>query len=275
MKTAVSLKVMAESKVDGVSKTTQFQVDPRIIEIEQGFNAREIDRDHVESMKAAKKSGAQFPPLFVRVDAGRVIVVDGHHRLQACLELIEEGIDYKRIDCIQFRGNDADRIALMLTTAQGKALTPLEMGIQYKKLINFGWTAKEISEKTGRGKQQVDDFIRLADAPIAVQNMIREKQVSSSTAIAAVKEHGDKSGEVLQGEHKKAVSMGKAKVTKKTISGHIDPIICTARAEALEECADHMTMTWTEDANELIAGQWLEEKLRKEAIKWRDMAAKK
>lgn len=236
-KNAVSLKVMAESKADGVSKTTQFQVDPRIIEIEEGFNARAIDREHVESMKAAKKSGAIFPPLFVRVDNGRIIIVDGHHRLQAALELIAEGVDYKRVDCIQFRGNDADRIALMLTTAQGKQLTPLEMGIQYKKLISLGWTAKEVSEKVGKIKQQVDDFMLLADAPVAVQNMIKDKKVSSSTALITVKEHGDKSGEVLQEEHKKAVSLGKKKVTKKTIENGKASKIDSIRAHEREICA--------------------------------------
>ena len=49
-KKAISLKQLAESKTEGVQKTTQFQVDPRIIEIEPGFNARPIDRTHVEEM---------------------------------------------------------------------------------------------------------------------------------------------------------------------------------------------------------------------------------
>jgi hypothetical protein len=31
---AVSLKVLAERKIEGIQKTTQFQVDPRLVEVE-------------------------------------------------------------------------------------------------------------------------------------------------------------------------------------------------------------------------------------------------
>lgn len=43
----------------------------------------------------------------------------------------------------------------------------------------------------------------------------------------------------------------------------------TARAEALEECADHMEQHWTDDAAELAAGHWLAHRLRVEAYTWR------
>lgn len=72
---AVSLKVLAERKVAGINKQTQFKVDPRIIEIEPGFNVRPIDQDHVKSFKESIKSGAIVPPMFVRVEDGRIVLV--------------------------------------------------------------------------------------------------------------------------------------------------------------------------------------------------------
>lgn len=236
MKKAISLKQLAEAKTDGVQKTTQFQVDPRIIEIQEGFNARPIDRAHVESMKIAKRNGSVFPPVFVRVEDGRIIMVDGHHRLTADLELIDEGFDVKRIDCMHFRGNDAERIALMLTTAQGKPLTPLEMGFQYKKLIALGWTAPEISNKVGKGRNHVDDMVFLANAPSEVHNMIRDNSVSATLALSVVREHGEKAAEVLKKEHGKAAATGKTKVTKKTMTGG-KPTAADIRAEERERCA--------------------------------------
>ena len=48
----------------------------------------------------------------------------------------------------------------------------------------------------------------------------------------------------------------------------------TARAEALEECAEHLGLPWTDDPREWRAGEWLARKLRKEALSWRNRAAK-
>lgn len=46
-----------------------------------------------------------------------------------------------------------------------------------------------------------------------------------------------------------------------------------ARAEALEECAGHMDLEWTDDARERDAGAKLAARLRREAAGWRDRAA--
>ncbi len=46
-----------------------------------------------------------------------------------------------------------------------------------------------------------------------------------------------------------------------------------ARAEALEECAGHLELSWTEDAREIAAGKWVATRLRVEANRWRLRAA--
>lgn len=216
-KAPVSLKAMAEGKVEGVQKTTQFQVDPRIIEVEEGFNARPIDPEHVTSIKVAYKSGATLPPLFVRVDSGRIILVDGHHRHAAMMELVAEGEEVLRADCTQFRGNDAERITLMLTSSQGKPLTPLEQGVQFKKLGGFGWSVKEIAGKVGKSELHVSDMIALANSNSDVHKLVKDKKVAAHVALSVVKKHGDAAGKVLAGHLEQATAEGKQKVTNKTI----------------------------------------------------------
>ena len=213
----VSLKAMAESKLNGVTKTTYFQVDPRSIEVQEGFNARPIDHEHVNSIKQAYSAGATLPPLYVRVDAGKIILIDGHHRLAALMLLIDEGQEILRVDCNQFRGSDADRVALMLTSASGKALTPLETGLQYKKLVGFGWSAKEISEKVGKSTTHIDDMLLLANSNTDVRNLVTVKAVAATIAVQTVKQHGDNAGAVLNEQLQSAKAQGKTKVTAKTI----------------------------------------------------------
>jgi len=216
-KGAVSLKVLAERKTEGVQKSTQFQVDPQIIEIEEGFNARPIDQEHVGAMKMSMLAGSILPPLFVRVDNGRIIMVDGHHRLAAIGELIEEGHEIKRVDVVPFRGNDADRIAHMLTSSQGKNLTPLQMGLQYRKLAAFGWNEREIGDKVGKTRQHVHDMVFLAESNSDVQGMVARGEVAAHVAIGALRKHGSEAGNVLAGHLDTAKSAGKRKVTNKTM----------------------------------------------------------
>lgn len=216
---AVSLKVLAERKARGIQKSTQFQVDPRIIEIEEGFNARPIDPEHVQAMKMSMLAGTILPPLFVRVrpEDGGIIVVDGHHRLTAILALIDEGHEFKRVDCMQFRGNDADRIAHMLTSSQGKPLTPLQMGLQYRKLSTFGWHEGEIAAKVGKSRQHVHDMVLLAESNSDVQGMVARGEVAAHIVVAALRKHGSEAGKVLAGHLDTAKAAGKKKVTNKTI----------------------------------------------------------
>lgn len=223
--TYVSLKTMAEAKLDGIQKTTQFQVDPRNIEVQPGFNARPIDPEHVESIKLAYKSGATLPPLFVRVEDGHIILVDGHHRLAATMELIADGEEVRRIDVIQFRGNDADRIALMLTSSQGKALTPLQAGQQYAKLQKYGWTFDEIAAKVGKKVPHVKSLIELTEADGDIQAMVTRGEVSATTALASVKKHGSGAKKQLAEGLEKAKSAGKTKVTARVVQMTLEQAI--------------------------------------------------
>ncbi len=216
---AVSLKVLAERKVDGVGTVKQFSVASSLIEVEDGFNGRPIDVDHVEAMKKSYRAGAVFPPMYVRVDNGRIILVDGHHRDRMYKELILEGLPILKVDVVQFRGNDAERVAHMLTTASGKPLTPLEMGLQYRKLQGYGWENKRIAETVGKTVSHVGEMIKLAESNSDVQGMVKSKQVSAANAVKMLRKHGEKAGEVMADSMQAARLNGKSKITEKSIGG--------------------------------------------------------
>jgi ParB-like chromosome segregation protein Spo0J len=213
----VSLKVAAERKIhgDSVSKVTSFAVDPRLLEVEEGFNARPLNMEHVAEMSLALQNGAIFPPLEVRVEEGHIILVDGHHRHAAALDAISKGFEIKSLDCRQFRGGDADRVAHMITSAGGLPLTPLQLGIQLRKLHGFGWTEKQIATRIGKSIEHVKNTILLAEANSDVHKAVNAGEVSSTTAAALVKKHGSKAGKVIQDGVAKAKASGKTKATPK------------------------------------------------------------
>lgn len=213
----VSLKVAAEKKVhgDGVTKVTSFGVDPRLLEIREGFNARPLNMEHVGQMAEAWLNGATFPPLDIEVDNGHMYLVDGHHRQAAALLAISRGAPIRQVDCRQFRGNDADRVAHLITSASGLPLTPLQLGIQLRKLIAFGWTEKQIAGRIGKSVEHVKNTILLAEANTDVHQAVNEGVVSSTTAVQLVKKHGSKAGKVIRDGVAKAQASGKTKATPK------------------------------------------------------------
>lgn len=232
---AVSLKVLAERKAEGVQKSTQFRVDPKIIEIQDGFNARPIDQEHVAAMKMSMLAGSILPPLFVRVENDRIIMVDGHHQLTAIIQLLDKEHEIKRVDVVQFRGNDADRISHMLTSSQGKPLTPLQMGLQYRKLAGFGWDEGEIAKKVGKSRQHVHDMVTLAESNSDVQGMVARGEVAAHVAITALRKHGSAAGKVLAGHLDTAKAAGKSKVTNKTIR-KAAPVVDVSKVFEYEIC---------------------------------------
>jgi len=222
----VSLKVAAEDKNNpSVSKVTSFAVDPLVLKIREGFNARPLNQEHVDAMALAQRNGAVFPPLDVYVEDGEIFIVDGHHRHAATLKNISEGFEIKSLEARHFRGNDADRVAHMLNSASGLALTPLQLGVQYRKLIGFGWTEEQIANRRGKSKQHVKDMIQLAEANSDVHQLVNAGQISGTAALKAVKQHGSKAGAVIQEGLEHAKAEGKEKVTPKTLARRSSPSV--------------------------------------------------
>jgi hypothetical protein len=67
-----------------------------------------------------------------------VKVIDGHHRYYGAIEAMKAGAQIIRLECKDFVGNEADRIAFMVTRNQGKPLTALERAAAYQRLRNQG-----------------------------------------------------------------------------------------------------------------------------------------
>jgi len=233
-----SLKAAAEDKTNpGVSKVTSFAVDPRILAVEPGFNARPLNADHVASLSLTLRNGAVFPPLEVRVEEGQIFIVDGHHRHAAALDAISKGSDIKAMDCRHFRGNDIERVAHMITSAGGLPLTPLQLGIQYRKLIGFGWDEKQIADRVGKTTVHVKDMITLAEANSDVHKAVNAGEVSGTTALEIVKEHGSKAGAVISEALQQARAEGKSKVTPALL----------AKQQSKKSLSDKQILAWLLD----------------------------
>lgn len=198
--------------------------------VESGYNIREIDQTHVEEFRDAFIAGEHVPPLAVQVTEQGIKIIDGHHRYHGALLAKEAGYDI-RLECKDFVGSEADRIAFMVTSSQGRALEPLERAAAYQRMSNQGMEPAEIAKKVKRSLADVEHHLQLLTSGDELIAMVKNKEVAATTAVALVREHGVKAGSVARTQLDKAKATGKKKLTKADAM----PQFSAARARRLVE----------------------------------------
>lgn len=226
---APSIRQLLDS---GVAKRADaIKVRHANIHIEEGFNLREQDADFeasVQELAAYIDAGGMFPPLEVRPRAeGGVWIVDGHRRYAALAICIAKGSPFDWIDVRWFNGSDADRIARVITSAQGRALKPLEIAKGYKRLHAIGLSVAEIAALVHKTRPSIENGLLLANANTDVQTLVKQGKVSASTATKVVRKQGEKAGPALREQVKVAEAAGKKRVMPRQLTGPTDTQLLT------------------------------------------------
>ncbi|MDI2536819.1 ParB N-terminal domain-containing protein [Pseudomonas aeruginosa] len=184
---------------------------------EPGFNLRAEGEDLEQSIADLADylhQGGIVPALEVRPrEDGGMWVVDGHRRRRAYLKLDAEGRLPRDpngefwVPIVGFAGNDAERVLRVITSQEGRKLSPLELAHGYKRLIAFGWTG-----------QHVDQVLVVGNANTDVQQLISSGAVAATTAARIVRKHGEKAGQVLGQQLAKVIAAGGTKVTPRAVA---------------------------------------------------------
>lgn len=211
----MTVRKLYDSKQINATRRNTFLVAPSELYVEDGYNIRDVDQAHVEEFRDAYAAGEYVPPLTVEVTSQGIKVIDGHHRY-AGAKLAEAAGHELRLEVNDITGtSEADKIALMVTSSQGKPLEPLERAKAYQRLKQQGWTNDEIAKKVKRSPSDVANMLALAECPEGIKEMVREGQMSYVMAIDLAKEHGEAAPAVAAEALEKAKAAGKEKVTKK------------------------------------------------------------
>jgi len=229
---SLSLHYKAKDKNGTGTKVNKtYMVPMNELYIEPGFNVREIDQAHVEEFRDAFIAGEFVPPLAVQVTEQGIKVIDGHHRYHGALLATEAGHEIARLECKDFSGTEADRIAFMVTSSQGKPLTSLERAAAYQRLANQGWSTSEIASKVKRSVGDVDHHLQLLACGDELIAMVKSGEVAPTTAVALSREHGPKADSVAREQMEKAKAAGKKKLSRSAAI----PQFSAAKARRLAE----------------------------------------
>lgn len=199
-----------------------FLIDPRLISVKQGFNVRE-DFGDIDELKLSIKENGVLNPLKIFNESGKIFLADGERRFRAVSKLLEEGHEIKSVPCIsEERGvNEETRVLRLMLYNDGKPLTPLEEANAINRLLNFGWTPEQISNKTGRSLGHISNLKLLISLPQEIVNEVKDNSISSTLVIDLARQCGENSEklkETLKKAKEKAKELGKKKVTKKIVT---------------------------------------------------------
>lgn len=198
--------------------------------VETNYNIRDIDQTHVEEFRDAFIAGEHVPPLAVKVTEKGIKIIDGHHRYYGA-KLAQEAGYTLRLECKDFVGSEADSVAFMVTSSQGRALLPLERAAAYQRLVNQGLEPTEIAAKVKRSITDVEQHLQLLTVGEPLIEMVKSGEVAATTAVALQREHGVKASSVAQEQMQKAKAAGKKKLTKTDAM----PQLSAAQARKLAE----------------------------------------
>ncbi len=224
----MSLKSMAaNTTLDGVKKTDLFKVEPRLLKEEPGFNLRDYDdpdvQAHIEGFATSYLEGRYVPPILVRTDGDDILTIEGHCRRLGALQAIERGAKGLMIAATEFKGSDAERVSVMLRSADGLPLKVLGQAKGCLRLVRMGLSNAEVAKEVGRTAARVEQLLILATSNMDVQQLVKSGEVSADAAIEAVRMYRDQAGEHLRALLDKAKKEGKQKVTKGVLRPKILP----------------------------------------------------
>lgn len=192
-----------------VQKTYFVEMAKKSIYVEEGFNVRDLDQDHVASIAESYDKGIYVPAIVVRPTPQGLKVIDGHHRFAAAMLSKVKALEVKN-----FTGDESDQLTFMITSSQGRNLSPLERAKAYQRLIGRGLTEVEISVRVGRSRSDVKNHLTLMNASPAIITAVESGQVGYAAAVEEINRNG------FEGEAKieKQIAEGK-KVTRTSLKG--------------------------------------------------------
>lgn len=197
--------------------------------VQPGFNVRTHTPEykaHIRQIADSIKANGymQDKPIagyVASTDLGdTIIVTDGHSRLAAFDLAVSEGWEGTELPVVtKPRGTSMEDLTIALVTSNnGRPLSPYEIGVVAKRLIGYGMETKDIAARLGFTKQYIEGLLDVVAAPKAIRDLVVAGTVSTTLAVETLKKHGKDAAKVLSEGAKEATAAGKERVTKKHVT---------------------------------------------------------
>lgn len=206
-----------------------INVPPQNIVVLEDFNVRlggPAYDEHFASIKNSIKTEGydRTRPITVFIAKGDgegaddvITLEDGHTRLKAVLELIAEGVEIATIPAIPAPATRTleDRLIGLKTANEGAKLTPYEIAVVVKRLMNNGATREHLAARLNYTDRYMRDLEVLARTPKKVVLLMQDGKVSATEVLSTMKKDEKNAVTIITEAVKAAEAKGKTKATGK------------------------------------------------------------
>ncbi len=191
---------MASIKKMMKGRSDVYKVDPRDINVMEGFNCRDFSspqaREELEELKSSILAEGVKVPLACWMegvgDDAKLYIENGGRRHRAIMELIEAGNEVADVPIILGQRDRplAERLMSQITMNSGAPFTPLEQAHLFSRLQEEGLSVAEISRRSGKSRTYVTNLIRLHAAPEELRQRVASGEISATLAMATIRSEG-------------------------------------------------------------------------------------
>jgi len=176
-----------------VTRGDVFLFAPADVAVDWSKNTRAMTPEHVADLAADIAANGQIQPaLCRRLPDGRPEIVDGYHRLAACLKLAEAD-PAVRIKAVFQTLNDEEAFAASIrANLFRRDATPIENAVNMRRLIEqYGWDVARVAELFRLSEYRVNVLLSVLGLPSAVRRKIETGELSVNQARMLLELSGD------------------------------------------------------------------------------------
>lgn len=142
----------------------------------------DFDPQALDDLKKSIREKGVIQPITVRRTEYGYEIIAGERRVRASMELGLSSIPAYILDIT----TDAEMLELaLIENVQREHLNPVEIALGYQRLIEeCRLTQEEVSQKVGKDRTTVTNFLRLLRLPQEIQQALRTKRISMGHARA-------------------------------------------------------------------------------------------
>lgn len=169
----------SQGVVGGVAQLPLDQIEPNPFQPRTEFKAEELS----ELAQSIKEQGIIQPITVRKMGYDKYQIISGERRFRASKLAGATSIPaYIRV------ANDQGMLEMALVeNIQRQELNPLDIAISYKRLIDeCSLTQEELSERVGKNRTTVTNFMRLLKLPPEIQIALRDNKITMGHARALV-----------------------------------------------------------------------------------------
>ena len=210
-------------EANATKRTDLFWIDPRNIDIQDGFNVRrEFDLDELKEQIKAQGVLNPITVIPYKVDGKeRYKLVDSERRFRATMLAISEGAEIPYIKALK-APKDAkpeDLYIEQMMRNEGKKFTEYECAIMFQRFKDKGYTQVQIADIFKKSPAFVSKCLALLDLPSELQEKITSGQLSVKAAREIAGNYGTEQEQVKAARSavKSAQADGRATATNKEV----------------------------------------------------------